>query len=91
MTADDCSQFSMKSCTLFLLTSPFVRDCVKAVALNPTAVEVKPRETPGMHADATESPPGPPQDQKRPIEVSGTAAHQDPDVSGVLYYRITVH
>uniref|UniRef100_G3PD32 Olfactomedin-like 2Ba n=1 Tax=Gasterosteus aculeatus TaxID=69293 RepID=G3PD32_GASAC len=52
----------------------------KAVALNPTAVEVKPRETPGMHADATESPPGPPQDQKRPIEVSGTAAHQDPDM-----------
>ncbi|XP_037325716.2 olfactomedin-like 2Ba isoform X2 [Pungitius pungitius] len=51
----------------------------KAVALNLTAVEVEPRESPRIQADATESPPRAPQDLKRPSEVSRTAAHQDPD------------
>ncbi|KAK9519019.1 hypothetical protein VZT92_021776 [Zoarces viviparus] len=55
----------------------------KAVALNYTTVEVKPQESPPVQADATESLPTPPphrhQDQKRPSEVSRTAAYQDPD------------
>lgn len=61
---------------------------MKAVALNYTTVELEPQESPHIQADATESPPTPPQhrhpDQKKPSEASRTAAYPDPDVSGIL-------
>ncbi|XP_054458906.1 olfactomedin-like 2Ba [Anoplopoma fimbria] len=57
----------------------------KAVALNHTRVEVKPQGSPSIQADATKSPTTPPphrhQDQKRPSEVSRTAAYQDTDLN----------